>query len=78
MHMPGNMSFETAAEIPETFFTAIQAIHLVGDLQKNQTVLIHAGASGVDQAAIQVARIRGEYKVFATAVTDEKCKLCRS
>lgn len=62
----------------ETYFTAIQAIHLVGDLQPGQSVLIHAGASGVGQAAIQVARQGGASKIFTTAGSDEKCSLCKS
>ncbi|KKY27698.1 putative quinone oxidoreductase [Phaeomoniella chlamydospora] len=78
MHMPSNMNFETAAGIPETYFTAIQAIHLVGGLEKGQSVLIHAGASGVGQAAIQIAKHGGASKVYVTAGTPEKCQLCTS
>jgi NADPH:quinone reductase-like Zn-dependent oxidoreductase len=47
-------------------------------LKSGQSVLIHAGASGVGQAAIQVARMGGASKIFTTAGTDEKCKLCKS
>jgi NADPH:quinone reductase-like Zn-dependent oxidoreductase len=50
----------------------------VGSIQPGQSVLIHAGASGVGQAAIQVARYGGASKIFATAGTDEKCALCKS
>ncbi|KAH8819003.1 hypothetical protein F5884DRAFT_715912 [Xylogone sp. PMI_703] len=78
MHMPSNMSFETAAGIPETYFTAIQALYLVGSLEKGKTVLIHAGASGVGQALIQVARHGGASQIWTTAGTDEKCSLCKS
>ncbi|KFY45748.1 hypothetical protein V494_00794 [Pseudogymnoascus sp. VKM F-4513 (FW-928)] len=78
MHIPDTMSFETAAGVPETYFTAIQAIHLVGGLEPGQSVLIHAGASGVGQAAIQVAKLGGASKVIVTAGTDAKCDLCRS
>jgi putative PIG3 family NAD(P)H quinone oxidoreductase len=78
MYKPSNLSWEEAAGIPETFFTAIQAIHLVGGLQPGQTVLIHAGASGVGQSAIQVAKLGGASAIFTTAGTDEKCKLCKS
>ena len=78
MLMPSNLSFEEAAGVPETFFTAIQAVHLVGDMQPGQTVLIHAGASGVGQSAIQVAKVAGASKIFTTAGTDEKCELCKS
>ncbi|KAF2100712.1 putative quinone oxidoreductase [Rhizodiscina lignyota] len=78
IHMPPDMSFETAAGIPETFFTSMQAIYLVGNLQKGQNVLVHGGASGVGSSAIQIAKWGGAAKVITTAGTDEKCKLCES
>ncbi|KAI1425232.1 hypothetical protein F5Y12DRAFT_748265 [Xylaria sp. FL1777] len=78
MHMPEKMSYEIAAGIPETYFTAIQAVHLVGGLEPGQSVLIHAGASGVGQAAIQIARFWGASMIFTTAGTDAKCALCKS
>ena len=62
----------------KTYFTAIQAIHLVGGLKAGQSVLVHAGASGVGQSAIQVARAGGASIIFTTAGTDEKCSLCKS
>lgn len=49
----------------------------MGCMEKGQTVLIHAGASGVGQAAIQVAKMGGASKVIVTAGSDEKCKICR-
>jgi NADPH:quinone reductase-like Zn-dependent oxidoreductase len=64
--------------IGQTSFTAIQAVHLVGNLQPGQSVLIHAGASGVGQSAIQIAKVGGASKIFTTAGSDEKCELCRS
>ncbi|KAJ4370047.1 hypothetical protein N0V83_005811 [Neocucurbitaria cava] len=72
-----SLPWTEAAGIPETYFTAIQALHLVGQLQKGETVLIHAGASGVGQAAIQIAKYGGASKIITTAGTDEKCKLCK-
>ncbi|KAF3765598.1 quinone oxidoreductase putative [Cryphonectria parasitica EP155] len=78
MHMPPATSFQVASGIPETFFTAIQAVHLVGSLQPGQTVLVHAGASGVGQAVIQIAKAAGAKTIFTTAGTDDKCNLCRS
>ena len=47
VHKPKELSFETAAGVPEVWFTAIQALYLVGNLTKGQTVLFHAGASGI-------------------------------
>lgn len=56
----------------------MQAVHLVGNLQKGQSVLIHAGASGVGISAIQIARMGGASKIIATAGSDDKCRLCES
>lgn len=41
-------------------------------------MLIHAGSSGVGQAAIQVARSGGASNIFVTAGSDDKCNLCKS
>lgn len=62
----------------QTYFTAIQAVHLVGGLQSGQDVMVHAGASGVGQAVIQVAKHGGAKRVFTTAGTDAKTELCKS
>ncbi|KAI0141233.1 hypothetical protein GGR57DRAFT_487616 [Xylariaceae sp. FL1272] len=78
MNKPESLSFEEAAGIPETFFTALQAVYLVGGLTKGQSVLIHAGASGVGQAAIQISKLLGAKSIFTTAGTDSKCELCKS
>jgi NADPH:quinone reductase-like Zn-dependent oxidoreductase len=50
----------------------------VGGFQSGQTILVHAGASGVGQAVIQVAKQAGAKAVFTTAGTDAKCELCKS
>jgi tumor protein p53-inducible protein 3 len=59
MHKPEGMTFEEAAAIPETWFTAYQALFFVAEMKKGQDVLIHAGASGVGIAAIQLAKLNG-------------------
>lgn len=64
--IPSNLSFEEAAGIPEVFLTAFQAINWIGQLQEGESILIHAGASGVGTAAIQIAKAIGA-KVFVTA-----------
>ncbi|CAO3670560.1 unnamed protein product [Rhizopus stolonifer] len=78
MHKPEKLSFEEAAAIPETWFTAYQALFLVGELKKNENVLIHAGASGVGIAAIQLAKDAGAKNVFVTVSSDDKVKFCES
>lgn len=66
MPIPPGMSFEQAAAIPEVFLTAFQALHWYGDVEKGLSVLIHAGASGVGTAAIQLAKAAGA-RVVVTA-----------
>lgn len=58
---PESLSWVQAASIPENWLTAFQALFLITDLQPGQTVLIHAGASGVGLAAIQLAKAFGAY-----------------
>ncbi|KAI8066257.1 NADPH:quinone reductase-like protein [Gilbertella persicaria] len=78
MHKPDALSFEEAAAIPETWFTAYQALFFVGQLKKGQDVLIHAGASGVGIAAIQLAKEAGANRIFVTVGSDDKVKFCQS
>lgn len=53
---PKECSWEQAAAIPENWLTAWQAMYFIADLQPKASVLIHAGASGVGLAAIQLAK----------------------
>lgn len=71
MPLPKNLSFAEAAGIPEVFLTAYLELVMLGGLSKGQSVLIHAGASGVGTAAIQVAKQIGT-KIFTTAGSKEK------
>ena len=76
IRIPERFSYQEAAAIPEAFLTAYLNLFTLGRLQPGETALIHAGASGVGTAAIQLARAAGA-RVFATAGTDEKLVLCR-
>ena len=69
--LPCAISFEAAATIPTTFFTAYYAMHHLARLQPGERVLIHGAAGGVGIAAIQLAKQLGAV-VFATAGSDEK------
>lgn len=76
MPIPDVLTFEQAAALPEAFLTAHLNLFTLGRLQAGETVLIHAGASGVGTAAIQLARAAGA-RVFATAGSEPKLELCR-
>jgi len=76
MPIPANLSFEQAAAIPEVFFTAYDALIDKANLQAGDTVLIHAGASGVGTAAIQLARVMGASTIFTTSRSAWKLEKC--
>ena len=76
MPIPANLSFEEAAAIPEAFLTAYLNLFMLGDLKPGQTVLIHAGGSGVGTAGIQLARQVGA-RVLVTVGSDDKLARCR-
>ena len=76
-HMPDTMSFEEAAAIPEVFLTAYQTLYWLGKLKQGETVLIHAGASGVGTAAIQLAKKMTKANVIVTAGSEEKLEFCK-
>ncbi|KAG1869038.1 quinone oxidoreductase putative [Suillus subalutaceus] len=75
---PGHLSWVEAASIPENYITAYQALVKYGEVKKGDHVLVHAGASGVGIAAIQMARELGAATVTATASTTEKLDWLRS
>ncbi|KAI9052359.1 hypothetical protein LZ554_003709 [Drepanopeziza brunnea f. sp. 'monogermtubi'] len=73
-HMPLNMSFDEAAGLPLVHATAYHALVNVARLNKGQSVLIHAAAGGVGQAAVQLAQHLG-LVVYGTVGSPEKKKL---
>src|SRR5699024_4560635 len=77
MLTPDNLSDEEAAAIPEVFLTAYLNLFELGKLKKGEHVLIHAGASGVGTAAIQLAKKAGAIPIV-TAGSAEKVDYCLS
>lgn len=75
MPIPEELSLEEAAAVPEVFLTVYDAIVLQGGLHEGQTVLIHAIASGVGTAAIQIASVLGATSV-GTSRTAHKLPRC--
>jgi putative PIG3 family NAD(P)H quinone oxidoreductase len=75
MPIPDALSFEEAAAVPEVFLTAYQALYWLGELGEGRRVLIHAGASGVGTAAVQLVTEAGS-EAFVTA-SASKHALCR-
>jgi len=75
IRIPERFTFEEAAAIPEVFLTAYLNLFVLGGLSAGETVLVHAGASGVGTAAIQLAREAG-CAAIATAGSEEKLRAC--
>ena len=64
--LPAGMDGNTGASLSTVFLTALYGLVHLARLQPGETVLIHAGAGGVGQAALQVARRCGA-RILATA-----------
>lgn len=73
--LPDGLSFEQGAGIPEAFVTAHLNLFDLAGVRSGQSALIHAGASGVGTAAIQLVRHAGAHP-FSTAGSPEKVALC--
>ncbi|WP_404366653.1 NAD(P)H-quinone oxidoreductase [Marinobacter sp.] len=74
--VPPGLSLEQAAALPEVFATAWLNLYMEAALKPGERILLHAAASGVGTAVIQLARAMGN-PVFATAGSDDKLAVCR-
>jgi myxalamid-type polyketide synthase MxaB len=74
--MPVSSSFIQAACIPTTYITCYYALITLGQLKKDDTVLIHTATGGVGLAAIEICNWIG-CKIFATAGNDKKRSLLK-
>jgi putative PIG3 family NAD(P)H quinone oxidoreductase len=75
MEVPAGMSWTDAAAIPEVFITAWDALVVQGGLTSGRWAMVHAGASGVGTAAIQICRAIGA-RVIVTCSAG-KVQACR-
>ena len=73
--VPGGLTLEQAASLPETFFTVWINVFQRSGLKNDESLLIQGGSSGIGVTAIQMARAFG-HRVFVTAGTAEKCAQC--
>lgn len=75
LRIPEGASFEDAAAIPEAFITAYDALVLQGELRSGELVLIHAAASGVGTAAIQLVHALGATAIGTARSRDKLQRL---
>ena len=73
--LPRGLDLRTGAALPEVFATAWLNLFMEGNLQAGERVLLHAGASGVGSAAIQLCRAFG-HPCFVTAGSRAKLDAC--
>jgi putative PIG3 family NAD(P)H quinone oxidoreductase len=73
--VPATLSLAEAAAIPEVFLTAWDALVLQGGLTSGRWALVHAGASGVGTASIQIAKAIGAR--IAVTCSVGKADVCR-
>ena len=71
---PADISFAEAATLPLVHCTAFYSLVHVARVKPKQSVLIHAAAGGVGQAAIQIAK-HFDLEIFATVGSTDKRKL---
>jgi len=69
--VPDDMSLEAAATVPVVFATSYYGLFDVGRLQRGETILIHAAAGGVGQAAIMLCQMVGA-EIYATVGSPHK------
>lgn len=73
--VPEGLDWAEAAAIPEVFATAWLNVFELGAAQPGEKVLIHAGASGVGTAAIQLCRALGN-PCWVSVGNSEKLAAC--
>ena len=73
--IPKGLSFVQAAALPEVFATAYLNLYGEAALRPGERALLHAGASGVGTAGIQLCRAFGN-PVYVTAGADDKIERC--
>ena len=73
--IPEGLDFSQAAALPEVFATAWLNLFIEAGLQPRERVLLHAGASGVGTAAIQLCRAFGA-ESYVTAGSEDKIATC--
>ena len=69
--IPDEMSFPDGASIPAVFCTAYYSLVTIAQLRRGESVLIHAAAGGVGQAAIMIAQMIGA-DIYATVGNETK------
>ena len=71
MPVPDNCTMAEAAALPEAYATAYLNLFMEGNIKPGNTLLMHAGASGLASVIIPMAKAFG-IRVITTVISDEK------
>ncbi|KAG8162941.1 hypothetical protein KVR01_007419 [Diaporthe batatas] len=71
LKLPDELSFEEGATMPACYTTAVHALIEVGQLKRNQTLLVHSSCGGVGHASIEIAKMIGA-ETYCTVGSDLK------
>jgi NADPH:quinone reductase-like Zn-dependent oxidoreductase len=74
LRKPAGLSFAAAASLPLDMLTAWHMLVARARLMPGETILVHAGGSGVGSAAIQIAKLWNAGRIFATVGSAEKAE----
>ncbi len=75
MSIPVGVSLNEAGALPETILTVYENIFNISNFQKNETVLIHGGSSGIGTTAISILK-NYTSNIYVTAGSADKCQRC--
>ena len=75
LSIPSGLSYAEAASIPEVYATAYLNLYMEANLTIGEKVLLHAGASGVGTAAIQLLKYSNNPN-FVTVGNADKLRRC--
>ena len=73
--IPGNLTYAEAASLPEVYATAWLNLFMEAGLKPGEKVILHAGASGVGTAGIQLCKAFGS-PCYVTLGNADKLKAC--
>jgi putative PIG3 family NAD(P)H quinone oxidoreductase len=77
MPVPGGVSLEEAASLPEVVCTVWSNVFMIAGLQPGEWILVHGGAGGIGSMAIQLAAAVGA-RPMTTAGSADKLEQCAS
>ena len=73
--IPDGLDYEQAASLPEVYATAWLNLYMEAGMVAGERAILHAGASGVGTAGVQLCRVFGQTS-FVTAGEAEKIERC--